>query len=201
MQGWVIFSSLPLWGFCTNLSDVFYKVTAPWLASEIIISFAWLTFMYLVSPTNFCWIKKSGTNNILLTGSVSVMVFFCSIVTFRLWNQIVKIRYGGIGTVLSISGRVIELDLWMSKRQKYILTDGTENPRFTSPYSARVFLMNIYRHWATFVTPLPGSITSTRMTQMEKIWCPQPWDCNYLSREKGIFQVFMSVTAQNMSLP
>ena len=33
----------------------------------------------------------------------------------------------------------------------------------------RVLLMNIYRHWATFVTQLPGSITSTRMTQMEKI--------------------------------
>ena len=61
-------------------------------------------------------------------------------------------------------------------------------------YSARVFLMNIYRHWATFVTPLPVSMTSTRMTQMEKILCLQPWDFNNLSREIGIFQVldFMS---------
>ena len=95
-------------------------------------------------------IKKTGTNwkyFIDWVSSIASVIWFwiCSIVTFRLWNEIVKIRYGGIGTVLSIPGRVIELDLWMSKRQKYILTDGTENPSF-SPNARASKECNLHKH-------------------------------------------------------
>ena len=132
-----LLSSLPLWGFCTNLSDVFYKVKAHFLASEIasiIVLHDWhLEFNRPNNEENwdkliiFYWLGIVSIKN----ASVIIWFWICSIVTFRLWNEIVKIRYGGIGTVLSIPGRVIELDLWMSKRQKYILTDGTGNPRFS----------------------------------------------------------------------